>query len=80
MELKNKKAVYCNTMLQFDANAHANADASVNKPLNFHGDVDANTNADVKSERTFSTIYGCKRLTICYGKLSNTGIYFEHII
>ena len=36
-------------MLQFDANA--NVDASVNGPLNFDGDVDTNTNADVKCEQ-----------------------------
>ena len=67
-------------MLQFDANAHANVDAIVNGALNFDGDVDANTNADVKCGHTFKTIYGCKRLTICYVKLSNTGIYFKYNI
>ena len=46
MELKNKKAIYCNTMLQFDTNV----DASVNGPLNFDGDVDANADADVTCE------------------------------
>ena len=37
-------------MLQFDANA--NVDTSVNGPLNFDGDIDANTNADVKCEQS----------------------------
>ena len=39
-------------MLQFDANAHASVDVSVNGPLNFDGDIDANAKADVKCEQS----------------------------
>ena len=43
-------------MLQFDSNA--NVDASVNGPLNFDGDIDANMNANVqcKQSKNFNII------------------------
>ena len=46
-------------MLKFDANT--NIDASVNGPLNFHGDVDADENPDVKREHTFTAHFHQRR-------------------